>query len=197
MSSVFYVLRASDELASSRFGGILATPSLLAGFTKQSVFGHRALVLACDQRAAQCVPCELAVPIVTLADSGKAPGLLTSGSLFHRCRARQLSGHRAQNAVISKQSGGAQSTARMPAPQFKISIYLSPLSTSDYSSCPWTGRIACLRSDVISFRSLRSFCLSLLGLPPRPTRSSSFRSSSVHPCSVASSPSLGVSVHAS
>jgi len=198
MSSSFYALGASDELASNRFGGILATPSLYAAFTKQSVFGHRTLVLACGQRTAPCVSCDLTtVPVVTLAASGKAPGLLRSESLFHRRPARQLSGHRAQNAATSKQSGDAAIMARMPAPQFKISIYLSPLSTSDHSSCPSTGRISCLRFHVISSRSFRSFVLSLLGLPPRPTRSSSFRPSSVHPSPVASSPSLGVSVHAS
>src|SRR5487761_1059266 len=86
-----------------------------------------------------------AVPAVALADSGKGPGLLTSGSLFHRHPARQLAGHRAQNAVTSKQSIGAAIMARMPAPQFKISIYSSPLSTSHHSSCPSTGNPACLR----------------------------------------------------
>ena len=198
MSLSFYALEASDELASSQFGGISATPSLFAGRTKLSVFGARTLVQPCAQRSARCCRCDLTtMPAGTVWGSGKVSGLLTSGRLFHRCHARQLTGQHAQNAVFSKQSGGAAIMARMPAPQFNISIYSSSLSSSYYSSCPSTGHPACLRFDVISFRSFRSIGLSLPGLSPRSVRSSSFHSSSVHSSSVSSSPSLGVSVHAS
>lgn len=195
MSSEFYDIGASDELASSQFGGNLATPSLFAAYTKQPVVGPRVLLLLPRlQRAAHCHPCDPRTVLVgTVTDGGRVPGLLTSGRLFHRRRAGQLSGHRAQNAVISKQSGGAAIMVRMPAPQFKISIYLSPISTSDHSSCSVTASLSCLRFDVIS----RSFCLSRFRLSPRSIRSSSFRSSSVHSSSVFSSTSPGVSVHAS
>jgi len=198
MSLSFYALEASDELASSQFGGISATPSLFAGRTKQSVFGARTLVQPCAQRSARCCRCDLTtMPAGTAWGSGKVSGLLTSGRLFHRCHARQLTGRRAQNTVISKQSRDAAIMARMPAPQFKISIYSSSLSTSHHSSCPSARRLSCFRFDVISSRLFPSLVLSLLGLSPRSIRSSSFRSSSVHSSSVFSSPCLGVSVYAS
>ena len=202
MSSAFYASRASDELASSQFGGIPAAPSLFAGCTKQPIFGQRALVLSCDQREAQYLPCELRTAAVTFAASGKVPGLLTSGSLFHHRHAWQRSEHRAQNSGFSKQPDGAAIMARMPAPQFNVSIYSFPLFTSSLSSCPSTEGIACPLFDLIVFPSALSFRLSVPRLSPPSTRSSSFRSpsslsSSVHPSALPSSPSLGVSVHAS
>src|SRR5437762_6436149 len=98
-----------------------------------------------------------AVPAVTLADSGKVPGLLTSGSLFHRHPARQLAGHRAQKGGHQQAAGGRRDYGANAGPTVQD---LSPLSTSDHSSCRTTGRISCLWFAVISFRSFRSFVLS-------------------------------------
>ena len=197
MSSTFYALRASHELASSQFGGIPAAPSLFAGCTKQPMIVPGPLASLCGQRPGQCLLWELRTSAVTPANSGKVPGLLTSGSLFHhRSVCRGFRQH-AQNAVTGKRPGGAAIMARMPAPRFTISIYSSPLFTSHHSSRPSIRRIPFLRFDLICLRSFRSFRLSLGALSPCPIRSTSSRPSSVPSSSVSSSPSLGVSVHAS